>query len=73
MDSKCSESCSSIDSSGSTILALPSSVSSTRESNEGACDRDESMPSKKSRSPKDRILKLAAGGELRGIGGEGNN
>ncbi|GLJ08691.1 hypothetical protein SUGI_0093790 [Cryptomeria japonica] len=73
LDSEDSGSCSSVDSSGSPILALPRNLSTNREANEGVCDRDEIMASQKSSSPKERILKLAAGGEFKGVVGKGNN
>ncbi|GLJ08694.1 hypothetical protein SUGI_0093830 [Cryptomeria japonica] len=73
LDLEDSDFCSSVDSSGSPILALPRNLSTNREPNEGACDRDERMACQKSPPPKDRILKLAAGGEFKGVVGKGNN
>ncbi|GLJ08696.1 hypothetical protein SUGI_0093850 [Cryptomeria japonica] len=73
LDLEESDSCSSIDSSGSPILALPRNLSTNREANEGACDRDERMPCQKSPSPKDRLMKLAGGGKFKGFVEKGNN
>ncbi|XP_059067882.1 mitogen-activated protein kinase kinase kinase 18-like [Cryptomeria japonica] len=49
------------------------SLSTTRKENEGACGGDESKACKKSPPPKDRILKLAGGGEFNGVVGKCNN
>ncbi|GLJ08692.1 hypothetical protein SUGI_0093800 [Cryptomeria japonica] len=73
LDLEESDSCSSIDSYGSPIWALLRNFSINRESNEGVSDGDERMACQKSSSPKDRILKLAAGGEIKGVVGKGNN
>ncbi|GLJ08690.1 hypothetical protein SUGI_0093780 [Cryptomeria japonica] len=73
LDLEDSDFCFSIDSSGTPIWALPRNLSIGRELNEGACDGDERMACQKSPSPKDRILKLAAGGEFKGGVEKGNN
>ncbi|GLJ08695.1 hypothetical protein SUGI_0093840 [Cryptomeria japonica] len=73
LDMEYSDSCSSVDSSGSLILGLPRSLSTTRQENAGACGGDESKACKKSPPPKDRILKLAGGGEFNGVVGKCNN